>query len=111
MPVSKKIRDLLTYAAPANVTVQTTTGIVVLANSSRKFLCLTNTGSNPIYLAFGHDAVASKGIPLLYAGSTFVLHGMNLFTGNIHAITTGGTSNMAIQEATQFVSNITPQGV
>lgn len=77
-----------------NYTTTTTSGVAFTAYK-RTQCVITNTGSNAVFLNFGSTAEVSKGI-YLAAGGTFIMDGLLSSDDDIHAITSTGTSNIAI---------------
>lgn len=94
----KAMRSSLTPLASANVSCGATTTALVSANEQRKGLVVINTGSNPIYLGLGENAVLSKGIYLAASGGTWVMDDFSFTKVAVNGITTTGTSNVSIQE-------------
>jgi len=78
-------------AGSPNVTA--TDSVIVAANTNRAgSLVITNTGTNPVYLALGAAAIAGSGIPLLSQGSTAVIDPRE-WAGNVHAICGAGLAS------------------
>lgn len=82
----------------SNATVAITNTVVVAVNTARKYLCLVNSGSNPVFLGLGVAAVADKGVYLAPNGGSFEVNLDNLFVGAINGISVGGSSNVTIFE-------------
>jgi len=82
----------------SNATVTTSNTVVVASNTARKYLCLVNSGSNPVFLGLGATAVADKGVYLAPNGGSFEINTDNLFIGAINGIAVGGSSNVTIFE-------------
>lgn len=87
----------LTPASPTAATVGTSSASVVSSNSSRTGLVLTNTSSNIISIGIGAAAVLNSGITL-YPGGHWEMDEYTFDTGQINAIASAGSSNLAIQE-------------
>lgn len=89
-------------ATPNNngVTVQTSTTLLLTANANRMGLVITNSGANPVYLAFGDAATATvgKGVYLAANGGAFQLDSNFKWQGSIQAIASGGTSVVTFAE-------------
>lgn len=90
----------LTFDAPSNFTVTTSSQQVLAADSKRVFCEIINThASAKIFLAFGaHDAVANKGTCLMPNGGTLTLTEEYMkCRQRVSAICDTGTANAAIQ--------------
>lgn len=89
-------------AIPNNggVTVATSSGLLITANANRQGLIITNSGSNPVYLAFGGAATASVGTGVYLAanGGAFQLDSNFKWQGSIQAIASGGSSVVTFAE-------------
>jgi hypothetical protein len=72
-----------------NVTGNTT---VLAANPARKTAVILNNGSATIYFKLGATATASS--PPLAAGQSFVIDGINVYTGQIDAVASSGTQSV-----------------
>ena len=87
-------------ATNTNVDVQTSSTSILTKNDSRNYFALTNSGSNPVFIALGATAVADKGVYLAPQGGVYELNGMGnpngLVTEEVNAIAVGGTSNLAV---------------
>ncbi len=95
------IRDVR-YIAPANVSVDATTTIVLPENGARTYLLLVNDSNEKIYLGIGSPAVAGKGPRLNAEGGFFeMIRDRNLSNQPINAISASGGKNLTIQEAEQ----------
>ena len=81
-----------------NATVTTSSTAIVAANGARKYLCLVNSGTNPVFLAFGIAAVANKGVYLAPSGGSYEINMQNLLTQAVTGIAVGGNSNVTILE-------------
>ena len=84
--------------AISNYIVTVTSGTAIAANTSRSTLVITNTGGNPVFININDVAEINKGIYLSSNGGVWMMD-RGLFTkGYITAITSSGTSNLAIYE-------------
>lgn len=97
VPVNTKTD--LTPAAPTFVTVGLVSALAVAANADRKGLILVNTSVNRISLGFGAPAVLDSGVTLYPAGS-FNMAEYDFDLGDVNAIASAASSNLAIQEYT-----------
>jgi hypothetical protein len=81
--------------------VQQTDGtatLVLAANDGRESVLLQNKGSEAVYVGFDNTVSSLKGVEIA-AGGTYA---DDTYTGDLYAITGGGTVNVAFQEiATQ----------
>jgi len=72
------------------VNVTTTTTEIMTANENRTYALFVNNSDATIWLALGDEAEANKGIPLYAHGDSYeMLHGVNLFKGQVNAIHAG----------------------
>jgi len=90
---------ILTYSVPANVSVGSSTTVILAANAARKYLAIVNDSDEAIYLAFGAAAVMNRGIRLNANGGCFEAIGANLTQQAINGICATGTKNITVQEA------------
>lgn len=91
----------LTGSAPTANTVGVASGSAVAANGSRKGLILTNTSNAWISLGVtANAAVLYSGITLSPNGGTYNMTKDDFTTGQIFAIASAASSNLAIQEFT-----------
>lgn len=91
--------QVLTYSAPANKSVGSSTTEILVASTSRKYLCIVNDSDEIIYLAFGASAVLNKGIRLNAAGGVCEIFGINICQQAVNGICASGSKNVTIQEA------------
>lgn len=89
----------LTYSAPENKSIGSSTTEILEANTARKYLAIVNDSNEAIYLAFGVDAVMNKGIRLNANGGVFEAVGTNVTQQAIDGICASGTKNVTVQEA------------
>lgn len=69
-------------------------------NTSRKYVLISNNSGVTIYLKLGSTAVVGEGITLLSGGS-YEINVLNLWTGSINAIRSGGgTATIDVFEGT-----------
>jgi hypothetical protein len=82
------------------VNVSISSALFLAANNSRERLVITNTGSNPVYLALGANATAvvGQGIYIAPNGGAFVLDSALKWQGAIQAIASGGSSVVTFTE-------------
>lgn len=89
----------LAALSPTFATVGVASTVVVPANANRTGLVLINTSTNYISLAFdGAAAVLYSGVTLSPAGGVFEMDPFIGTTGQVTAIASGASSNLAIQE-------------
>jgi hypothetical protein len=96
--------ELLRYdhckATPSAATVGTSDGVVLSANKNRRHSKFTNLSPTAwVFLAEGSAAISNGGIALAPNGGTHEMNSLNLFRGDVHAISTA-SSNLAISEGT-----------
>ena len=68
--------------------------LILGANESRESVLLQNKGSAPVYVGFDDTVSSLKGVEIA-AGGTYA---DDTYTGDLYAITGGGTENVAFQE-------------
>ena len=91
-------RTATTTEGPGGSNVGTTTAAIAAANSSRSYFHVCNTHATQVlYLAFGENAVAAKGITL-QAGECYEMKGSSIFTGAINGIASGATTTYTFVE-------------
>lgn len=91
-------RDAIITTCTSSIASVTSTSSTALAsNPVRKYAAITNTGSSDVYLHCGATAVTGQGI-LLKTNGSFEIDSTNLYGGIIAAVTTVGTSSLAIME-------------
>lgn len=84
----------------SNKSVLTSSTEILAANANRKYVCLVNSGSFPVYLGIGATAVADKGVYIAPLGGSYeMISGESLYLGAINGISVGGASNVTIIEA------------
>lgn len=89
----------LTGLAPVTTTVGTSSATLLAANASRKGLVITLVGTGRIFLSFGANAaIINGGIPLLTAGSVWVMDAYTFSTQAINAIGSAAGITVSIQE-------------
>ncbi len=94
-------KTVLKYSAPTTALVNTTSTLILAANSARLGLYLSNTTGNQ-QISFGFDgnaAVYQNGITL-YPGEKFWMDEYSFSTGAVYAITVTATTYIGIQEIT-----------
>lgn len=87
----------LTPLGPGYATVDTSSSLILVANSNRKGLVIVNTSSNNVSLGLGVAAVLYSGITLSPYGS-WSMDEYDFTTDAIYAIASAVTSNVSIQE-------------
>lgn len=101
MPPNPKIKPhVMPGAAPASVSVDATTTVVVAENTKRGGLILVNDSDETIYLALGAAAVLNKGIRLNAAGGTYEVNWTNMTHEAVNAICASGGKNLTVHEST-----------
>lgn len=91
-------KTALTPSAPTAATIAATSTVAVAANANRKGLILINTSNNTMSLSFGAvPAVLNSGVTL-YPGGTYSMGEYDYNLGEVRAIASAGSSNLAIQE-------------
>ena len=79
------------------VTVTSTAGIIVAANTSRRGLIIYNSGATAMFFGFGSGVTSSNGISL-YPESQFTFLGFGLYRGVLYGITASSTTTLRFQE-------------
>lgn len=100
--VTAVIDTFATFSTATNTfqTIGIVSTPVLAANPSRKFVVLTNDSAANIYIALGPTAVVGSGILLVANGGSFEITLMNLYTGEISAISAvAGSRNLTVVEA------------
>ena len=92
------IRNTGVGQTPGTAAVSGISSIVVPSNSSRVSLYLSNIGTSDIWISCDVTAVLNKGILLGRNGGSVLLDATAFTNGPIHAITSGGSSNVTFQE-------------
>lgn len=87
-----------TVSTSSQLSITTSSGLVLATSSTRQYVAIVNDGSNVVYLSLNNDvgAVVSSGIRLNASGGSYEINQDNLYTGAIRAIATGGTSIITI---------------
>ncbi len=88
----------LVYSAPTTASVNTTSTLILAANTSRTGLYLSNTSTQQISLGFNGNAAAYQNGITLFPGEKFWMDASSFSTGAIYAITSGSTTYIGIQE-------------
>lgn len=88
---------LFGVGTPTTYTATTTSGTALAANTDRRYACITNLGTETVYLAIGATAEANKGIPIRQ-NERYEISSENLTKSAITAITGASTSALAILE-------------
>ncbi len=85
--------------APSAVTVTTTSGALLAANTNRRWVLLTNVGVKDVFLAFGSDAAEiDKGGVLTGSGGSVLLGANFMCLESINGIVKNSTSTVLILE-------------
>lgn len=96
--VSRVGKVALSPQPPTSVSVGTSTGEVLAANSSRKGLIITNTSTTAtVSLAFGISAQLNKGLTLL-PGATWNMGEYDFTTAQVQGIASAAATNVSVQE-------------
>jgi len=72
--------------------------VVMDKNADRMGATFVNDGSNVVYLCLGGIATIG-GIRLNAAGGSYEINSTNLFTGQVSAITSSGTTDIVMMES------------
>lgn len=89
----------LTPGTATSATVGTSSSLIVPANTARKGLTLILlNSSNTVSFGLGAAAVLSTGITLTQLGSVWEMDALTFTTGDIHAIASGASTKVCIQE-------------
>ena len=89
-----------TFSAPVTATVNTTSTLVLAANTLRKGLYLSNTSPQQISFGFDGNAATYQYGLTLYPGEKFWMDEYSYSVGAVYAITTGSVAYIGIQEIT-----------
>jgi len=93
----------ITTCTSNSVTVGATSTALVAANTARKYLCISNTSNELVYIHLGATAVQGKGIMLGIEGEAndrYEITINNLYKGAISAICASGSKVVATEECT-----------
>ena len=92
----------LTYSGGTKATVGSSSGEVVAANTSRKFLAIVNDSNDEVFLGIGETAVINEGIRLNAGGGSVVFggSGLPLMLLAVNGIASGASKNVTVQEGT-----------
>jgi len=102
----KKIDRLLTdivlasfsSATSTKVSVGTTSTTVLSANPNRRLAVFVNDSDTEIYLSLSSTAVLNEGIRLNANGGLYEINLMNLYTGEVSAISSADSKNLTVTE-------------
>jgi len=92
-------KTALTESAPTSTSIGASSTVAVNSNANRKGLILTNVSSAVISLSFDAAAVLNDGITLPPWG-VFVMDEYSFTTGEVRAIASVASSDLAVQEFT-----------
>lgn len=84
--------------APGAVTIETTSTLIVAANTHRTWLYMTNLGTKDVWLSATEGAVLLQGIKLAKNGGSIFLSFLTVPTGPVFGIVNNATSVVAFQE-------------
>jgi len=84
-------------STPKQVMVSDTSTQLLAANPSRAYASISNNSSQTIYIQYGIDAVWQTGFRIS-PGAVWIVNSMELFTGEINAITSTGSINIDVIE-------------
>ena len=91
----------ITAGVSSTVAVAAATVTVLADNPARLYACITNLGTQWVYLHLGTPAVLGEGIPLAPNGlGTYEITNESLYTGQIDAISNAIGSTLAVEEGT-----------
>lgn len=85
-------------AVDLKITLSALQRLVLGKNPSRIYCLLVSDGAGPVYLGMGIPATATRGIPLLTAGSNYEITLMNPWHGEIYAVGDASTPVLTIVE-------------
>ena len=102
----KKIDKLLTdivlasfnSATSTKVPVGTTSTTVLSANPNRRLAVFVNDSDTVIYLSLSSTAALNEGIRLNANGGMYEINLMNLYTGEVSAISSADSKNLTVTE-------------
>lgn len=84
---------------PVLTPVSPVSSIISAANVTRLFLRVSNFSASIVWLQYGADAEVSRGVRL-NTNTIFELNSTELYTGAVHAISSGGTVDVDVFEGT-----------
>lgn len=84
---------------PAQVAVTNVSAIVMPANSNRKYARFSNFSGDTIWLQYNAAAAPGRGIRLK-SGTIWTISSVELWLGDVHAISEGSSSNLDTMEGT-----------
>ena len=84
----------------ASSTVGTSATVVLSKNSGRMYAAFTNDGADDIYLNLGATSTAAvgKGIRINANGGSYEINDLNLYTGQVSAISETDGVNLCVTE-------------
>lgn len=88
-------------AVNSNVSVGSSTTLVLAANGTRRIANFVNDSDEDIYLALGEDAELNKGIRLNAGGGNYEINATNMWRGAVNAICASGSKNLSVSEITE----------
>lgn len=95
MPITP---ESVSYAAPAFVSVGTSTTVILAANDLRLCVIIVNDAADDVYIGIGAAAVVGSGIRLNSGGGSLQIGGPGGIALTLQAI--NGISNTAAQNVT-----------
>ncbi len=91
------IVSVCTGKSPTTVNVTSSTTQLAAANTSRVCIYFLNTSQKDVFLGFGVNAEADKGVRLV-RNEAFIMDSTAVDKGQINAIAESGTSAVLVQE-------------
>lgn len=89
--------DSFSNGSPVPISVSNSSSIIAASNVSRKFLRISNFSSESVWLQYGAAAAVSRGVRLT-TNSFFEITSIELYTGDVHAISGGATVDVDVFE-------------
>lgn len=86
-------------STPKQVTVTTSTTVLLAANASRRYAHFINNSASPVFMQYGSSAVANQGIKL-NMGAIWSIDTAALWTGSVNAVVASGSVSIDVFEAT-----------
>ena len=93
MPLAEPIK-----VVPKKVSIGSSDTTVLVRKSNRTFAVFVNDSDEDIYLSLSTLAVMNEGMRLNANGGSYDIDSTNLYTGEVSAICSSGSKNLAVTE-------------
>jgi len=98
----RKIADGFGEVLPSmpgqSVTVGKTSSTLLSSNENRRYAIIVNDSAHTIYLALGSTARVNEGIRLNSGGGGYEITALNLYRGEVTAVSAFGNCNVTLME-------------